>query len=67
MNNFERQTTTEQKKHFWQSKTFWANAIAIAAICVQAKTGYVISPETQELALAAANIGLRFITNKAIN
>ena len=53
-------------KEFWQSKIFWVNAISILAISIQSKTGYIIHPATQVDILAGVNVGLRFITNKAI-
>lgn len=53
-------------KKFWKSKIFWTNAIGIAAFIVQAKTGFVVDPALQGVALGAINGALRCVTNEAI-
>jgi len=57
---------TPAGKEFPQSKIFRVNAISILEIYIQSKTGYIIHPATQVDILAGVNVGLRFITNKAI-
>lgn len=54
-------------KKLWQSKTFWTNALSLAAIVGQHSTGYVVSAEVQVSLLAAVNILLRSITNSEID
>ena len=34
-------------KVFWQSKTFWLNALAGIAMVIQSQTSYVLDPEAQ--------------------
>lgn len=53
-------------KRFYQSKTFWVNAISIIAILVQTQTGFVIDAEKQVIILGAVNTLLRFITKEPI-
>jgi len=55
-------------KKWWQSKTFWVNLIAAAALIAQGITGreIVIAPETQALLLALINLLLRAITRQPI-
>lgn len=54
-------------KKFYESKTFWANLVAAGSIIIQMKYGFIISIETQALVLSVLNIGLRSITNRAID
>ncbi|KJR41908.1 hypothetical protein MCHI_002199 [Candidatus Magnetoovum chiemensis] len=54
-------------KSIWQSKTFWVNIIAMAAILIQQKTGCAVEMETQTAALALINLGLRLITKQAVS
>lgn len=53
-------------KKVWESKTFWVNVVAGAAMLAQMRWGFVISPETQAVALSAINVVLRKITKDAI-
>lgn len=53
-------------KPFWLSKTLWLNALAGVALFVQAKTGFVVSPEIQGYLLIAINAGLRAITKTEV-
>jgi hypothetical protein len=53
-------------KKFWQSRTFWANILAAAAVALQVKWGFVVGPEYQMLALTAINLVLRKVTKEAI-
>lgn len=53
-------------KKFWESKTFWVNAVAAGAFFVQMRTGYVASPEMQAVVLSVINLGLRAITRDPI-
>lgn len=56
-----------ERKHWWLSKTFWVNAIAISGIVSQQATGNnVIGPETQALILAVVNLLLRLFTSKKL-
>jgi len=59
-------TATSGKKKFWQSKTFYVNILAIAALVVQAQFDYELPAETQVSILAAINVALRFITKEEI-
>lgn len=59
-------TDKKKGKKIWKSKTLWANLISIAALVIQTKTGYVIEPATQAMALGLLNGGLRFLTKEAI-
>ena len=54
-------------KRVWQSKTFWANALALAALAVQAETGFVIPAEDQAAALTIINLGLRAVTRQPLS
>lgn len=58
-------------KPLWQSKTFWANLIALVATIGTANgfdLGLDAEAQAQILAgvMAVVNIGLRLVTNKAI-
>jgi hypothetical protein len=53
-------------KKIWVSKTLWVNILAIAALLIQAKTGYVLEPDTQIYVLGVLNVVLRFVTKEAI-
>lgn len=53
-------------KKFYQSKTFWVNVIATAAVIIQSKFGFIISPELQAIGLSALNLGLRKISSEPI-
>ena len=57
---------TVATKKFWQSKTFYVNILAIAALVVQAQFDYELPAEAQVSILAAINVGLRFITKEEI-
>jgi len=53
-------------KKFWQSKTFWVNAVSIVGIVVQSQTGFVVPVELQAALLGVINAGLRLITKEPI-
>ena len=53
-------------KAFYLSKTFWVNLIALIAIVLQSKFGYVSSPENQMAILGVINVILRIVTKKPI-
>lgn len=53
-------------KKFWESKTFWTNAVAAAALLIQMRWGFIIGPEIQALALTAINLALRKVTTQPI-
>lgn len=53
-------------KKFYTSKTLWVNALAIIALAVQVKTGFVVPPELQAGALSLINMALRLITKESI-
>ena len=54
-------------KVFWQSKTFWLNALAGIAMVIQSQTSYVLDPEAQAGIIAFINIVMRFVTKNAIS
>jgi hypothetical protein len=58
--------TKMEGKKIWFSKILWLNVLALAAILVQAYTGYVVSVETQASILAVLNVLLRLITKDPI-
>lgn len=58
---------TQGTKPIWQSKTFWVNVIALAALSVQALTEFVIDVETQAAILAVINLILRLVTKDRID
>ena len=47
---------------WWQSKTLWVSVVAVVATAVQAKYGFVVSPEYQGYALGIIMFILRLIT-----
>jgi hypothetical protein len=50
-------------KSWYLSKTLWINALALAAVILQAATGKeVFSVESQGIALTVINIVLRLVT-----
>ena len=51
---------------WYASKTLWVNTIAVAALFLQQKFGYALSPEAQVGILALINIVLRLITKQPI-
>lgn len=53
-------------KKWLKSKMLWFNIISIAAIVIQAETGYIISPESQVIILGAVNFILRLVTKEEI-
>lgn len=56
-----------QTKPWYQSKTLWANAIAILAIILQSVSGKeVINADAQMIILAAINLALRLVTNQPV-
>lgn len=57
-----------ETKSIFTSKTFWANAVGLAAMIAQGYTGKEIMPlETQGAALSIVNILLRAITKQPVN
>ena len=56
-----------ENKIWYLSKTLWVNVIAIIAIIVQGRFGYVISPEAQFSILAIVNVILRSITKQPLS
>lgn len=59
--------TVQSGKKWYESKTMWANGLAIIALGIQMKTGFVIDPGLQALGLSLVNLGLRKVTNTSIN
>lgn len=53
-------------KKFWESKTLWVNIIAMVALVIQAKYGFIIAPEEQAAGLVLINLVLRAITKKPL-
>ena len=54
-------------KAFYLSKTLWINLLAIIAIVIQSRTGYVMPPEIQVTIYALINLVLRATTGKVID
>ena len=67
--NEKNQTTNQSEKSIFQSKTFWANIVALGASGAMAY-GIDIAPEEQAYIvtgiMAVVNIVLRFTTKTAI-
>jgi len=55
-----------ETKKFYESKTFWVNIIAMVALVIQEKYGFVIAPEEQVAVIAIINLVLRAITKKPL-
>ena len=55
----------KETKKFWESKTFWVNALALIAGISTALAGEIQAGSTIS-ALSVANIILRVVTNKGI-
>jgi hypothetical protein len=53
-------------KKFYLSKTFWVNVLCAAALGLQMRYGFVISPDLQALALTGLNLILRKLTNQPV-
>lgn len=58
-------------KHWWASKTIWANVVALAAtLAGVAGLDLGLTPEVQAQIVAGimtvVNIGLRFVTTEAV-
>ena len=56
-------------KSIFQSKTFWANFIAVVLLVLQNAFQIVpadLPPQTQAIILAVLNIILRLVTKKAV-
>ncbi len=49
------------------SKTLWANLVAVGAILIQSKTGFVVPPEDQVIVLSTINLVLRVITRQPLD
>lgn len=56
----------EEIKKFWRSKTLWVNMIALVAMVVQAKYGFIIALEEQAAILVIANLVLRALTKEGL-
>ncbi len=54
-------------KYYLKSKTLWANTIALIALILQMKYGFVISPDEQFAILTVINLGLRPMTNTGLS
>ena len=55
-----------EAKNPLKSKTLGANLVALLALYLQNRYGYVLDPELQGAALAAVNIVLRFVTDRPL-
>lgn len=53
-------------KVWWKSRVLWVSVIAALCTAVQAKYGFVVSPEYQGYALAAVMFILRLLTTNSI-
>ena len=56
----------EKEKPWYLSKTLWANVLAMIAILVQSRYGFVISIEEQGAIIVIMNIILRIFTKKEL-
>ena len=57
-----------EAKRWFESRTLWLNAIAVALIVAQALQGQAwLDPEYQVLIVAILNAILRLITNKPLS
>lgn len=54
---------TEQPKVWYKSKVLWVNVIAVVAMLVQAKYGFIIEPVDQVAILGVINLILRATTH----
>jgi hypothetical protein len=54
-------------KTFYLSRTLWINAIAVAALIVQSKFGFIISAEEQIAVLAIINLIIRALTKEELS
>lgn len=57
---------SEAAKRVFQSKVIWVNVLALLALFVQKKYGFVVSEDLQLELLTLINIALRFITHEKI-
>jgi len=53
-------------KPWYLSKTLWTNIVALSALLIQMKYGFLISPEEQIAILTFANLILRAMTGKEL-
>jgi hypothetical protein len=53
-------------KKWYESKTFWVNTLAAAALFLQIKYGFIIDPASQALGLSMVNLVLRKITKDPV-
>lgn len=58
--------SAQSGKKWYESKTVRVNIIALIALGIQMKTGFVIDPSFQALGLSALNLVLRKVTNTNI-
>ena len=56
----------DNSKKWYHSKTVWLNIIALAGFVVQTKTGFIVTPEMQAMALTVVNLAVRAITKQGI-
>lgn len=57
---------TSTAKRWYQSKTVWVNALTLAASVVTAMQSQYGDVATLTAALAAVNLGLRFVTGSPV-
>ena len=57
----------KMNKMWYESKTLWANVLAVVAIAVQGQVGFILTPELQMTALGVINIILRAVTKHEVN
>lgn len=53
-------------KEWYYSKTIWINIIYILSIIIQAKYGFIVSPEEQLAFITIINLILRATTKKGL-
>ena len=56
----------EKEKPWYLSKTLWLNILAMVAIIVQARYGFVFAVEEQIAVITVANLVLRIFTDKEL-
>lgn len=56
----------EDKKNFWQSRTLWANVVALLGTFFSSELGADLGTEEVALGFTILNGALRFVTNKKI-
>lgn len=61
-----RKEKSMESKIWYESKTLWVNILSVIGFIVQAKFGWIISPEYQTFMLGIINFILRIITKTEV-